>query len=110
MGKKAFALIEATVSLFVVALVGMALLDLVLTARRLSNGRQQGQYVQGLLNSALEQTLSATDPQSSGEAQEGGHRYTWRGARTSQDGYRLAHVDLRRDDQPLTAAERVQLK
>lgn len=94
MTRKGFALVEAIVTLFVVAVVGIALLDLVVMARRLHGRRQQSAYIQGLLNSALAQTLNAPSATSSGSAENDGQTYNWIGTRTQEAGYRKAQVTL----------------
>lgn len=94
MTRKGFALIEAVVTLFVVAVAAIALLDLVVMARRLAARRQESAYAQGLLNSALTQTMTAVPPQSQGTGSNGAVEYTWTGTRTQQTGYRKAVVTV----------------
>jgi len=101
------ALIEAIVSLFVVAMVGMALLQMVLMTRKLQARRQQGLYIQSLINSGLALTLQSSADNAQGQGQDG---YHWTGTRTKKPGYRLARVVVQKGEQVVASGELVEVE
>lgn len=101
------ALIEAIVSLFVVAMVGMALLQMVLMTRKLQARRQQGLYIQSLLNSGLALTLQSPAENAQGQGRNG---YHWVGTRTQKAGYRLAKVVVQKGDRVVASGEQVEVE
>ena len=109
MSRRGSFLLEGIVSLSVALTVGLALLSMLVSLYRLEGRSSDDQLAQGVLDSALAETLESTAPTTTGRQQAGDVLYSWRGGWSKQAGnVRVATVTVSWKQRELTG-QRVRL-
>lgn len=102
-------MLEGIVSLSVALTVGLALLSMLVSLYRLQARSTDDQVAQGVLDSALTQTLESATPTTTGSQKAGDTLYSWRGSWSNSAGnVRTATVTVSWKEREL-AGQRVRL-
>jgi len=87
-------LVEGVVALSVALIVGLALMTMLVMLHRFQARTSSDQTAQGVLDSALAQTLGSGKPSDGGEVQVDGLSYVWKGSVERTDGVAVATVTV----------------